>query len=75
MEEIGNERLNITRDRETKRECVRACVFYYKTKLWTQFYISNLLGNRGGSDQSAHLRNLTRLFFFVRISSWMDVHT
>ena len=42
------------------REFVRACVFYYNTKLWTQFYISGLLGNRDGSDQSAHLHNLIR---------------
>ena len=28
-------------------------------------YISGLLGNRDGSDQSAHIRNLFRLFFFA----------
>ena len=59
---------------ERERECVRACVLYYNTKLWTQFYISDFFGNRHGSDQPAHLRNLNRLFFF-RISSEMGVHT
>ena len=34
-----------------------------------------LLGNRDGSDPSAHLRNMTRLFPFFRISSEMGVHT
>ena len=56
------------------RVCVRACVLYYNTNLWTQFYISGLLGNMDSSDQSAHLLNLIRLSFF-RISPEMDVHT
>ena len=63
-------------ERERERERVRACVcvcmrvhvrarvLYYNTKLWTQFYISDLLGYRDASEQSAHLRNLIRLFFF-----------
>ena len=51
-----------------------ACVLYHNTKFWSQFYISDLFGNRDGSDQSAHLCNLIRLFFFL-ISSEMDVHT
>ena len=54
-------------DGERDRESVRACVLYENTKLWTQFYISDLLGNRDGSDQSVHLRNKIRLFFFSRI--------
>ena len=33
---------------------VRECLFYNNTKLRTQFYISGLLGNRDGSDQSVH---------------------
>ena len=75
MEEIGYKRLYITRwERQRVRECVRASVFYYNTKLWTQFYISDLTWNKDGSDQSAHLRNLIRLFYF-RISSEMDVYT
>ena len=52
----------------------RECVLYYNIKLWSHFYRSGLLGKRDGSDQSAHLRNLIRLFFF-RISSEMAVHT
>ena len=62
------------RERESMSACVLACLFFYNTKLLTQFYISGLLGNRDGSNQSAHLRNLIRLFYF-RISSEMDVHT
>ena len=34
-----------------------------------------LLGKRNGSDSSAHLRNMTRLFFCFRTSSEMGVHT
>ena len=34
-----------------------------------------LLGNRDGSDPSSHLRNMTRLFPFFRISSEMGAHT
>ena len=58
MEKIGDKRLYITREREREREresvhaCVRACMVYYNTKLWTQFYISGLLGNRDGSKIS-----------------------
>ena len=62
------------RERACMRACMRACVVYYNTKLWAQFYVSGLLGNRDGSDQSAYLRNLIRLFFF-RISSETAVHT
>ena len=36
--------------------------------------LSGLFGNRDGSDRSAHLRNLIRLFFY-RISSEMGVNT
>ena len=77
MEKVGDKRLYISRwgegVNERVRECVRVCVFYDNTKLWTQFYISGLLGNRDGSDQSAHLCNLIGHFF--RISSEMDAHT
>ena len=38
------------------------------------FILVALLGNRDGSDPSAHLRDLIRLLFF-RISSEMLVHT
>ena len=88
VEEIGDKRLYITkereRDRETERQCVHACVFYYSTKLWTQFYISGLLGNRDGSHQSAHLRNLIRhsSFFayhlrwtYIRDTHWITENT
>ena len=48
MEEIGYKRLYITRwERQRVRECVRASVFYYNTKLWTQFYISDLTWEEG----------------------------
>ena len=38
--------------------CVRACVFYYNTKLWTQFDISGILENRDGSDQIRKAKSL-----------------
>ena len=74
MEEIDDKRLYITTERDRKREreraCVLSCILYYNTKLWAQFYVSGLLGNRDGSDQSAHLRNLIRLFFFAYHLRW-----
>ena len=42
MEEIGDKRLYIMRWGQRVRECVRACVLYYHTKLWSKFYISAL---------------------------------
>ena len=50
MEEIFDKGLYITRERERESALVRACMFYYNTKLWTQFYVSGLFGNRDGSD-------------------------
>ena len=35
------------RERERERVCVLACVLYYNTKLWTQFYISGLTYEQG----------------------------
>ena len=52
------------------RVCLRALLQYIALNA----VLVALLGNRDGSDPSAHLRNMTRLFFF-RISSEMDVHT
>ena len=74
MEEIGDKRLYISRWGVVGGGVrVSMCVVLLQKKLWTQFYISGLLGNMGGSDQLAYLCNLIRLFFF-RISSELDVH-
>ena len=64
------------RERESVSACVCACLralLLYKA-LDTVLYKWPALGNRDSSNQSAHLRDLIRLFFF-RISSEMDVHT
>ena len=66
MEEIGDNRLYIIRERES----VDVCLLAYSITI-QRF---GLLGNRDGSDQSALFRNSIRLFFF-RISTEMDVHT
>ena len=77
MEEIGDKRFYITSEREREREtdresaCLRVLLHYkvwdtvlYKWPTWEQGWLT---------DQSAHPRNLIRLFF--RISSEMDVLT
>ena len=46
VEEIGDKRLYINRERE-RGECACACVLFYNTKLWTQFYISGLSWEEG----------------------------
>ena len=43
MEEIGDKRLYITRWGERVRACLRACVLYNNTKLWSQFYIRHYI--------------------------------
>ena len=53
--------------------CVLACSLQYKG-LNAVLYKWPYLGKRDGPDQSVHLRNVIRLFFF-RISSEMGVHT
>ena len=67
----------ILREREREREsvsaCVLACSLQYKG-LNAVLYKWPYLGKRDGPDQSVHLRNVIRLFFF-RISSEMGVHT
>ena len=60
MEEIGDKILNISRWRERERERERVRAFITTQSLGR----SGLLGKKDGSDQSAHLRNLIRLFFF-----------
>ena len=47
MEEIGDKRLYIKREKDRERECVCACVLFYNTKLWTQFYICCLTSEQG----------------------------
>ena len=53
------------------RVCV--CALLQHKALDAVLYVA-LLGNRDDSDPSAHLRNMTEVFFF-RISSEMCVHT
>ena len=72
-------------EKERERERVResACVLYYNTKLWAQFYISGLTWEQGwlGSvcASSQYYQTLLLLsfffFFFFCISSEIDVHT
>ena len=59
------------REKESVSACVLACSFTIQS-FGRSLYVA-LLGNRDGSDPSAHLRNMTRFFFF-RISSEMGVH-
>ena len=75
VEEIGDKRLYIKRERQRESECVCACVLFYNTKLWTQFYISGLTSEHGWlrSVYASSQYDQTLRFFF-RISSEMGVH-
>ena len=75
VEEIGDKRLYIKRERE--RESVSACVLASSFTIQSfgrSFIQVALLGNRDGSDPSAHLRNMTRLFpFFAYHLRWVYI--
>ena len=51
-------------------ECVRALLQY--KALDSVLYVA-LLGKKDGSGQSAHLRNMIILFFFVYLLRWMYI--
>ena len=73
MEEIGDKRLYIKRERE--RESVSACMLACSfTKLWTQFYVRGLTLEQGWfrSVYASWQYDQTLLF---GISSEMRVHT
>ena len=53
---------------------VHACSITIQSP-WTQFYTSGLTWERDASVQSAHLRNLIRLFFFAYYLRWMYIST
>ena len=81
VEEIGDKRLYIKgerereREREREHECVCACVLFYNTKLWTQFYISDLTWDQGWLRSVYASSQYDQTRPFIRISSEMGVHT
>ena len=78
-EEIGDKRLILREKlyikREREHECVCACVLFYNTKLWTQFYINGFTWEQGWLRSVCASSQYDQTLPFFRIPSEMGVHT